>query len=83
MVVGLDDLRRELAVALDDRLDRGGELAFGQPAHLDDDLVQALEFLVVALDDVLGSHRACPVLTDASAEAPGDVVLGLPLAPDA
>ena len=60
LVVGLDDLRRQIAVALDDGLDRGGELAFRHPAHLDDDLFQAVEFLVVALDDVFGSHLRVP-----------------------
>ena len=38
--VALDDAGGEIAVALGDRLDRGGELALGQAAHLDDDVVE-------------------------------------------
>ena len=56
LVVAFDHPRRELAVALRHGLDRGGELAFGQPAHLDDHLVEPAQLFVVALDDVFGSH---------------------------
>ena len=69
--VAFDDAGGERAVALGDRIDRRGELAFGEPAHLDDHVVEPAQLLVVAFDDVFGWHRDLPL-----AEAAGDVVFG-------
>ena len=54
--IAFDDPDGAIAVAFDDNLDRGGQLALRQPAHFDDHVVEALQLLVVALDDVFGSH---------------------------
>ncbi len=56
LAVGFDHAGREIAVALRHRVDRGRELAFGHAAHLDDRIVEPLQLLVVALDDVFGDH---------------------------
>ncbi len=61
-VVTFDHLTGEVAVPRDDRLYRRGKLAFGKAAHLADHFAEALQFLVVALDDVLGNH-VCLALT--------------------
>ena len=54
--IALDDAGGERAVAFGDRVDRRGELAFGEPAHLDDHVVEPAQLLVIALDDVFGRH---------------------------
>src|SRR5204863_9863417 len=82
LFVAFDNARGKLAVAFDDRLDRVGELAFGQTAHLDDHLAEPAQLLVIALDDVLSRHAspqssANPASPNpASAKPAGDVILG-------
>ena len=43
----------KVRVAADDRFDRPRNLRFGQPAHLDDVVVQVFELFVVGFDDMV------------------------------
>ncbi len=54
--VGFDDVGSELAVAFHHRLGRGGDLRFRQATHLGDRAGEALQFVVVAFDDVFRRH---------------------------
>ena len=56
LLVRLDDVRGQLGVALDDRLDRVGDLAFRQAAHAGDHVGQPLQLFVEGLDDVFVRH---------------------------
>jgi hypothetical protein len=53
-LVVLHHLGGELAVAPHQRFDRAGQLRFRKPAHLRDHVVEVLQILVEALDDMLG-----------------------------
>ncbi len=68
--IAFDDAGGKLAVALDDRVDRRGELALGEPAHLGDRVAELAQLFVVAFDNVLGRHRSIPPRPSAQPNRP-------------
>jgi hypothetical protein len=52
--VVLHHLGGELGVAPDQRFDRAGQLRLSEAAHLGDHVVEALQILIEALDDMVG-----------------------------
>ena len=62
--VGLRDALRERAVALGQRIDRIGDLLFGEAAHLGDHAREILQIGVEGLGRVQIGHCCCPSVAD-------------------
>jgi hypothetical protein len=52
--IAFDDTCSQLAVTLDDRVDRRGELALGEPPHFGDCVSEPAQLFIITLDNVLG-----------------------------
>ena len=68
--VAFDNVRGKLAVARHDRLDRRAELAFGEPAHFGDRVVEPAQLFVIPSGNVLGRHRQPLCLRSAQPNRP-------------